>query len=333
MDIKKLNKEELAKEIKTLEDKKAKQRNFSTNDKIQLKKLIKAFDTINSPMESSGVFIPESETNGPRKCKIDVNKIRPNPNQPRKYFNEEKLQELKDSIVEHGLLQPIVVDITNGVHTLIAGERRLKAHVLAAIPKIDVIEHKNCTRVQFKELALIENLQRDDLNCMEESLAFNELHEEGVSVRDISTKLSKTKTYIHNRMILSKYQDHLMSFIIHYKLFNISALLAILECNLVMHEKLLNRLKNKDITTSEIKEICKSQKEKKEIKEAKKSKEKKEIPYPFGLSTLPGLNIKSNNKTKIDISIDITKFDTSDTSALKGYIENIIKNIKYIKTK
>src|SRR5574344_1097529 len=102
--------------------------------------------------------------------KINVSLIKANPNQPRKIFDEEKLQELSESIKEHGLLQPIVVvENDDGTFTLIAGERRLRAHKLAQIEEIKAVI-VDAEELKLRELALIENIQRDDLNVIE--LAF-----------------------------------------------------------------------------------------------------------------------------------------------------------------
>jgi len=115
---------------------------------------------------------------------IDVNNIEPNPYQPRKIFNEEKIKELSESIEKNGLLQPIVVTRNGGSYLLIAGERRLRATKLANISTIKsvILDIENR---QLRELALIENIQRDDLNIIEVAYSyaglindFNITHEE-----------------------------------------------------------------------------------------------------------------------------------------------------------
>ena len=99
--------------------------------------------------------------------KINVASIKANPNQPRKIFDEEKLNDLSESIKEHGLLQPVMVfENEDNTYTLIAGERRLRAHKLAKIEKINAIV-MDIDQLKLRELALIENIQRDDLNVIE----------------------------------------------------------------------------------------------------------------------------------------------------------------------
>jgi ParB family chromosome partitioning protein len=116
--------------------------------------------------------------------KIDVSKIKANPNQPRKIFDEEKLNDLSESIKEHGLLQPIVV-VENGNYTLIAGERRLRAHKLAKFDKIKAIII-DADELKLRELALIENIQRDDLNIIELAYCYAQLlNEHSITHEDL----------------------------------------------------------------------------------------------------------------------------------------------------
>ncbi len=135
--------------------------------------------------------------------KIDVSLIKPNPNQPRKIFDEEKLQELSESIKEHGLLQPIVViENSDGTYTLIAGERRLRAHKLANIEQIKAII-VNEDELKLRELALIENIQRDDLNIIELAFCYAQLlNEHNITHEELSKKVFKSRTSITNTLRL-----------------------------------------------------------------------------------------------------------------------------------
>ena len=106
---------------------------------------------------------------------ISLDKIKPNPNQPRKNFDEQALKELANSIKEHGVIQPIVVnDNGDGTYMIIAGERRFRATKLAGISSIPVIIRKYSER-EIKEISLIENLQREDLNPIEAATAMKQL--------------------------------------------------------------------------------------------------------------------------------------------------------------
>ncbi|MDD3591576.1 MAG: ParB/RepB/Spo0J family partition protein, partial [Sulfurovum sp.] len=116
-----------------------------------------------SAMDSS-----ELEAQGVRIAEIEVASISPNPFQPRKHFDEQALWELSESIREHGLLQPIVVIEKDDGYMLIAGERRLRAHKLADISSVKaVIADVDMDEIRLRELALIENIQRENLNPIE----------------------------------------------------------------------------------------------------------------------------------------------------------------------
>ncbi|WP_418180930.1 ParB/RepB/Spo0J family partition protein [Aliarcobacter lanthieri] len=152
-------------------------------------------------------------------AKIYVSLIKPNPNQPRKIFDEEKLQELSDSIKEHGLLQPIVVvEDNDGTYTLIAGERRLRAHKLANIEEIKAII-VNEDELKLRELALIENIQRDDLNIIELAFCYAQLlNEHNITHEELSKKVFKSRTSITNTLRLLQLSSYVQQFLATDKL-------------------------------------------------------------------------------------------------------------------
>ena len=129
---------------------------------------------------------------------IDVNNIEANPYQPRKIFNEEKIKELSESIQKNGLLQPIVVTRNAGSYLLVAGERRLRATKLANISTIKsvVLDIENR---QLRELALIENIQRDDLNIIEIAYSYAGLiNDFNITHEELSIIVSKSRSSISN---------------------------------------------------------------------------------------------------------------------------------------
>lgn len=133
---------------------------------------------------------------------IQIDRITPNPYQPRVHFNETALRELSESIKRHGLLQPIIVVAKDDGYMLLAGERRLRASKLAGFTKIKAIvadiESKN-----LRELALIENIQREDLNPVELAIAYKELIEEyKITQEGLSEIIYKSRTQITNTMRL-----------------------------------------------------------------------------------------------------------------------------------
>lgn len=139
---------------------------------------------------------------------IDINNIKPNPYQPRKKFDEEKLRELSESIKEHGLLQPIVVIKKKGVFILIAGERRLRASKLAEKEKIRAII-ADISLEKLRELALMENIQRENLNPIELALSLNELIEKyNVTHDKLAEIVHKSRTYVTNVLRLLNLSEY-----------------------------------------------------------------------------------------------------------------------------
>lgn len=150
---------------------------------------------------------------------LNVDLIKPNPNQPRKIFDEDKLRELSDSIVEHGLLQPVTVIEDNiGEYVLIAGERRLRAHKLANLQtiKVAVIEIED---FKLRELALIENIQRDDLNIVELAYSYAQLiNEHNITHDELSKKVFKSRTSITNTLRLLQLSSYVQQMLANSKI-------------------------------------------------------------------------------------------------------------------
>ena len=147
-------------------------------------------------------------------AKINVSKIKPNPNQPRKIFDEEKLKELANSIKEHGLLQPItVIENDDDTYTLVSGERRLRAHKLAQIEKIKAII-LDTEFLKLRELALIENIQRDDLNVIELAYCYAQLiNEHSITHEELSNKVFKSRSSITNTLRLLQLDSYVQQFL------------------------------------------------------------------------------------------------------------------------
>jgi ParB family chromosome partitioning protein len=148
------------------------------------------------------VSLIESRATRAQMRELAVDKILPNPAQPRLSYEEDSLRELADSIREHGVLQPILVRPTGSKYELIAGERRWRASGLAqreTIPAI-VVEFDEETAL---EVSIIENLQREDVTPLEEAAMFRKMTDLGYSVRQLAQKIGKDKGYVENRMRLS----------------------------------------------------------------------------------------------------------------------------------
>ena len=139
---------------------------------------------------------------------IPLEKVQPNPSQPRMTFHQETLQELAASIKEHGVLQPILVrPAAEGTYEIIAGERRWRASKLAGKETIAAIVERFDDATAL-EIALIENLQREDLSPLDESVIYKKMTGElGYSIRQLASKLGKDKGYVENRLRLASAPD------------------------------------------------------------------------------------------------------------------------------
>ncbi len=139
---------------------------------------------------------------------VKITEVMPNKNQPRKNFDEEKLEALSESIKEHGIIQPIIVTKKGDLYTIVAGERRWRAAKKAGIKKIPVLV-REYDAVTTAEIALIENLQREDLNPIEEALGYRALMDEyNFTQEEISAKLGKSRSAIANSVRLLTLDDY-----------------------------------------------------------------------------------------------------------------------------
>jgi len=148
-------------------------------------------------------LIPTDEEIFPNSViEIKITDIEPNEMQPRRAFNDEALMELSESIKEHGVVQPIIVRRNGSTYQIVAGERRWRASRLAGKTTIPAIV-KDCDNLQVMEIALIENLQREDLNPIEEAMAYKSLVEEyKMTQEEISKKIGKSRPAIANSLRL-----------------------------------------------------------------------------------------------------------------------------------
>ena len=161
-------------------------------------------EDIGSNYESQFNEVIETEISGDLVVDLDVELIDPNPYQPRKHFDKEKLQELSDSIKRHGLLQPIVVISVDDRYILIAGERRLRASKLAKLDTIKaIVAQVDLDEIRLRELALIENIQRENLNPIELAESYKELLEvHNITHEELSLIVNKSRSQITNTLRL-----------------------------------------------------------------------------------------------------------------------------------
>ena len=252
--------------------------------------------------------------------KIEVSLIKPNPNQPRKIFDEEKLQELSYSIKEHGLLQPIVVvEDEDGTYTLIAGERRLRAHKLANIEEIKAIIVDE-DELKLRELALIENIQRDDLNIIELAFCYAQLlNEHNITHEELSKKVFKSRTSITNTLRLLQLSSYVQQFLATDK---ISAGHAKMMIGLTAEEqkKICDTIIGQKLSVRETEQLIKDLKE----KDSPKLKKEK-VTNSYNITNLKSFTeFLKNDKIKAKIdknSIKIEFNSQEDIDKISSYFK------------
>lgn len=206
---------------------------------------------------------------------MKTNEVEPNREQPRKNFDEDALLELADSIKQFGVLQPLLVRKRKDYYEIIAGERRWRAAKMAGIKEVPVII-KEYTDQEILEIGLIENIQRENLNPIEEAIAYKRLLEEfNLKQDEVAERVSKSRTAVTNSMRLLKLNDKVQQMIIDDMIStgHARALLAIDDPEL--QYTLANRIFDEKLSVREIEKLVK------EIKNPKKQKEKKKPENEF----------------------------------------------------
>ena len=200
---------------------------------------------------------------------MKISSIEPNREQPRKQFEEDNLLELSDSIKQYGVLQPLLVQKRDGYHEIIAGERRWRAAKLAGLKEIPVII-KEYTEQEIVEIALIENIQRENLNPIEEALAYKKLLSEyNLKQDEVADRVSKSRTSVTNIMRLLKLDERVQQMIVDDMLStgHARALLAIDDKE--QQFQLAQRIFDEKLSVREVEKLIKSlktiKKEKKEV--------------------------------------------------------------------
>ena len=226
---------------------------------------------------------------------MKINEVEPNRDQPRKNFDEDALLELSDSIKQFGVLQPLLVRKRKDYYEIIAGERRWRAAKLAGVKEVPVIE-KEYTDQEILEIGLIENIQRENLNPIEEAIAYKRLLEEfNLKQDEVAERVSKSRTAVTNSMRLLKLSDKVQQMIIDDMIStgHARALLAIDDPEL--QYTLANKIFDEKLSVRETEKLVK------EIKNPKKPKEKKQVANSFIYQYLEE-KMKSVFGTKVSIA-------------------------------
>ena len=208
---------------------------------------------------------------------VKLSRIQPDPDQPRKNFDEEKLKELADSIRTYGMISPIVVKKRGALYEIVAGERRWRAARIAGLKEIPVVI-KEVDEKTSRELSIIENIQRDDLNAVEEARAYQSLIEEyGLTQEEVAARVAKNRSTITNSLRLLKLEPEILQLLQDGKITqgHARALLAVEDTEL--RKKIAEKCTKENLSVREIETLVKLDKLSKAKKEKKFSPEAQEL--------------------------------------------------------
>jgi len=278
-----------------------------------------------------GALLPEdlSPTEEERFFLCDIDKIEPNPDQPRKHFDEGKLEKLAESIAEQGIIQPLLVTRGKGNRfNLIAGERRLRAARLVGEDEVPVVVMESDSKSKNLELALIENIQRHDLNPIEEAMAYSRLiHDFNLTQEKVAKKVGRKRSTITNVLRLLNLPDYLQDDIAsgiisegHGRV-----LLRFKDDDHKMQE-IRGRIIREELSVRETERICRQKNSTMMVTAAKTSKKKAgELPVSYCRAITTQLINHLNTKTRIIQNgergkIEIEYYSSDDLDRLVGVL-------------
>ncbi len=262
-------------------------------------------------------LLPAAETSTESICRISINKIKVNKYQARKDFNQEKIIELAASIKKKGLLQPILVSPEGEKFRLIAGERRLRAAKAADMKEIPAIIKKSSDEDMF-ELSLIENLQRENLNILEEAEAYEKLMKTfSLTQEQVAEKLHKNRPVIANTLRLLKLPEEIKQ-ALSGNLISAGHARSIASIkNSKSQSKLLEKIMREKLTVREVEEIIAGTKTKSSGKKKKKEKSAEILDSEENLRTALGTKVQIKQKGKKG-KIEVFWYSFEDLNRIMG---------------
>lgn len=236
---------------------------------------------------------------------VQIKDIQKNPYQPRKEFSEEKIQELAQSIKENGLIQPIIVRKSPVLgYEILAGERRYRASIVAGLSEVPVIV-KQLSDQDMMLHSIIENLQRENLNPIEEAKAYQSLIDKGFTHTEIAEKMGKSRPYITNLVRLLGLPKHILTEVESGRLSQAHARLLI-QLSSDKQDKLLNRIQTENLSVRQVEQILqKTKKSSKKEKDHFVKDEEQKLKKILGLD----VQIKLQKKDSGEISISFHNQD------------------------
>jgi ParB family chromosome partitioning protein len=251
---------------------------------------------------------------------IDINEIKPNVNQPRKNFDPQKINELADSIREHGIIQPLVVRSKGAGYEIVAGERRYRAAREAGLSQVPCLVREFSDEENML-IAIIENMQREDLNPIEEAQGLNEMiRAYGMTQEDVSKSVSKSRPYITNALRLLKLPQEMQTMLAEGKMStgHARALLSIKDK--ARQEAVCHKITEQGISVREAERLAKAP-EKPEKKPAPR-KDEDVLRVEEELKELYGTKVSIHQKGKKG-SIEIEYYDPGDLNRLIDILRTV----------
>lgn len=270
-----------------------------------------------------GALITTADTGDTGVKEIRINDIEPNSGQPRKNFNDEKLTQLAESIKQHGVVQPLIIQREVSGYKIVAGERRWRAAKIAGLKTVPVIV-RDLSDKQVMEIALIENLQREDLNPIEEAEAYNKLIDDfGMTQEEISSTVGKSRPAIANSLRLLSLQEQIKSRLIEGEITSghARAILAIDSKSLQL--KALEEIISKKLSVRETELLVKRLNTKKKVK-TKKSDDAEYKAIEDRFREVFGTKVKIVNNQK-NGKIVIEYYSIDELDRIIGLVENMNK--------
>lgn len=219
----------------------------------------------------------ETEGNVSRETLVRLSDIEPNRGQPRSVFDKDALEELAESIRIHGIIQPIVVRKNGNTYEIIAGERRWRAARIAGLTEVPVIV-RDYSEQETYEVALIENIQRQNLNAIEEAVAYQKLiNEYNLKQEDVAARVSKSRTAVTNSLRLLKLEDDVKQMVIDNKLTAGHARALIGVENPKLQIQLAKKITSENLSVRQTEELIRNEADKKDSPQ-KEKKIKNDIP-------------------------------------------------------
>jgi ParB family chromosome partitioning protein len=255
---------------------------------------------------------------------VKLSEIEPNREQPRKHFDEDSLLELAESIKQYGIIQPLVVQKRKDYYEIIAGERRWRAAKMAGLKEIPVIV-KNYTEQEIVEISLIENIQRENLNPIEEAQAYKRLLTEFQLKQDeVAERVSKSRTAVTNSMRLLKLDEKVQQMVIDDMISSghARALLAVEDKE--MQYTLAMKIFDEKLSVREVEKLVKSV----QNKEEEKKKEEKDNSFIYKdieerIKTILGTKVKVKNRKSNKGCIEIEYYSNQELERLLDLFESL----------